>query len=99
MRRPRCTNPSSCNGGITDAYRTAQYGGYAQGVYQFMPRWRAGYRYDWLNPGSRNFGMNDANLPQPDYKPVRHSLMLDYSPSEFTRFGCNIPKTKPCRAG
>ncbi|MHB8915987.1 MAG: TonB-dependent receptor [Thiobacillus sp.] len=86
------TNPSSCSGGISDAYRTAQYGGYAQGVYQFMPRWRAGYRYDWLNPGSRDFGANDANLPRPVYNPVRHSLMLDYSPSEFTRFRVQYSK-------
>lgn len=87
-------NPSSCSGGISDAYRTAQYGGYAQGVYQFMPRWRAGYRYDWLNPGTRNFSANDANLPRPDYKPVRHSLMLDYSPSEFTRFRLQYSKDR-----
>ena len=87
-------NPSSCSGGISGAYRTAQYGGYTQGVYQFMPRWRAGYRYDWLNPGTRNFGANQANLPRPDYKPTRHSLMLDYSPSEFTRFRVQYSKDR-----
>ena len=85
-------NPSSCNGGVTDAYRSAQYGGYAQGVYQFMPRWRAGYRYDWLNPGTHDFGANDANLTRANYKPVRHSLMFDYSPSEFTRFRLQYSK-------
>ncbi len=87
-------NPSLCSGGVNDAYRSAQYGGYAQGIYQFMPRWRAGYRYDWLNPGTRDFGANAANLPRPDYKPTRHSLMVDYSPSEFTRFRLQYSKDR-----
>ncbi len=76
---------SACTGGISDGYRATQYGGYAQGVYQFMPHWRAGYRYDLLDPGTQNIGINAAALPQPDYKPRRHSLMIDYSPSEFSR--------------
>ncbi len=59
-----------------------------------MPHWRAGYRYDWLNPGTRDFGANDANLPRPEYKPVRHSLMVDYSPSEFTRFRLQYSKDR-----
>ena len=83
---------SLCSGGITGAYRATQYGGYAQGVYQFMPHWRAGYRYDLLNPGSADLGLNNANLPRPDYKPARHSLMADYSPSEFTRLRLQYSK-------
>jgi hypothetical protein len=71
--------------GTEDAYRSRQSGFYAQGVYQFMPRWRTGYRYDRLNPGTVDFGLNNANLPVTDYTPTRHSLMLDYSPSEFSR--------------
>lgn len=85
-------NSSLCTGGIADAYRATQYGGYAQGVYQFMPRWRAGYRYDLLNPGSVDFGLNNVNLPRPDYKPARHSLMADYSPSEFSRLRLQYSK-------
>jgi hypothetical protein len=87
-------NPSSCGGGVTGAYRTAQYGGYAQGVYQFMPHWRAGYRYDRLSPGTREFGANDTHLPRPNYDPTRHSLMVDYSPSEFTRFRLQYSKDR-----
>ncbi len=74
-----------CGGGSPGAYQATQYGGYAQAVYQFMPHWRAGYRYDLLDPGTQDFGINNANLPRPDFRPSRHSLMVDYSPSEFTR--------------
>jgi outer membrane receptor protein involved in Fe transport len=71
--------------GTEDAYRARQSGFYAQAVYQFMPRWRTGYRYDRLDTGSVDFGANAAFLPATDYRPTRHSLMLDYSPSEFSR--------------
>ncbi len=74
-----------CGAGRLGAYQATQTGGYAQAVYQFMPRWRVGYRYDRLNPGSRDFGANNASLPRPDFSPSRNSLMADYSPSEFTR--------------
>ncbi|HMM47415.1 MAG TPA: TonB-dependent receptor [Thiobacillaceae bacterium] len=77
--------PSLCSGGMTGDYAATQSGFYAQGVLQFMPRWRTGYRYDRLDPGSVDLGANSASLPVTDYRPVRHSLMLDYSPSEFSR--------------
>ena len=32
-----------------------------------------------------DFGANSAFLPLTDYSPTRHSLMLDYAPSEFSR--------------
>jgi len=73
-----------------DAYRARQSGFYAQGVYQFMPRWRTGYRYDRLDPGSIDFGLNNAGLAVTDHKPTRHSLMLDYSPSEFSRLRLQV---------
>jgi hypothetical protein len=77
-----CLGTALCG---TGAYNATQSGGYAQAVYQFMPRWRVGYRYDRLSPGSVDFGLNNAHLPRPDYAPTRHSLMTDYSPSEFSR--------------
>ncbi|MBW8327998.1 MAG: carbohydrate porin [Thiobacillus sp.] len=87
----------NCDGGLCGAdsdgdYTSAQSGFYAQGVYQFMPSWRTGYRYDRLNPGSVDFGANRAFLPATDYKPTRHSLMLDYSPSEFSRLRVQYSK-------
>jgi len=80
--------------GSDDAYRSRQSGFYAQGVYQFMPRWRTGYRYDRLDPGTVDFGANSAFLPVSEYKPARHSLMLDYSPSEFSRLRLQYSQDK-----
>ncbi len=82
------------DGDTEDAYHSRQSGFYAQGVYQFMPRWRTGYRYDRLDSGSVDFGANSANLPVTDYSPTRHSLMLDYSPSEFSRLRLQVSKDK-----
>jgi hypothetical protein len=72
---------------ITDSYRVTQSGWYLQGVYQFMPRWRSGLRYDRLNSGSAEVGSaNTANVTSNyAYTPTRYTLMLDYSPSEFSR--------------
>ena len=56
---------------LDGAFSSRQSGGYAQAVVQFMPQWRAGYRYDRLDSGS--------------YAPKRHSAMIDWSPSEFSR--------------
>jgi hypothetical protein len=78
--------------GLTDAYRSRQSGWYAQGVFQFMPRWRAGYRYDRLDSGSVSFGANP--LAAERYWPTRHSLMVDYSPSEFSRFRLQFAQDK-----
>lgn len=69
--------------GTSAAYRSAQSGWYLQGVYQFMPTWRVGLRYDQLDTGSVKFdGVNLA----PDYNPRRTSVMLDWSLSEFSRW-------------
>ena len=83
-----------CGAGSEDDYTATQSGFYAQGVYQFMPRWRTGYRYDRLDAGSLDFGANSALLPATDYTPTRHSLMLDYSPSEFSRLRLQYSKDK-----
>ncbi|HWR77241.1 MAG TPA: TonB-dependent receptor [Thiobacillus sp.] len=81
-------DPSLCIGGLAAPFSADQSGFYAQGVYQFMPRWRAGYRYDQLFRGDVAFNGADAGATLgslADYDPKRHSLMLDYNPSEFTR--------------
>jgi hypothetical protein len=94
------TDPSTCTGGLTGPYRSSQSGMYAQGVYQFMPHWRAGYRYDKLWRGSVDFygsdiGSTIATLE--DYDPSRHSLMVDWSPSEFSllRLQYSLNKSVP----
>jgi hypothetical protein len=78
-------------GSATGAYRASQGGGYAQGVWQFRPLWRVGYRYDWLSPGSPAIGLvasgmrSAADFPLlQSFRPHRHSLMVDWSPSEFS---------------
>ena len=83
----------------TGRYRSAQSGGYLQGVYQFMPRWRAGYRYDRLNPGSTDIGLVGSGvLTASDfpilssYRPTRHSLMADWSASEFSRIRLQLAR-------
>jgi len=70
----------------TSGYSSRQNGWYAEGVYQFMPSWRVGARYDRLDPGRLDYGANGAYLASPSYDPQRYSLMLDYTPSEFSRF-------------
>ena len=55
--------------------RNRQSGWYLQSVYQFLPRWRVGARYDSLNAGSSLVSAS----------PRRATLMLDWNPSEFTR--------------
>lgn len=70
---------------ITDAYRAVQSGWYVQGVYQFMPSWRAGLRTERLNPGTPDYGSNAASFVNSAYQPRKNTLMLDFNPSEFSR--------------
>lgn len=79
-------------GTLTDTYDSRQSGWYLQGVYRFMPQWRVGYRYDQLNSGATTLGLVDTGaLTAADfpvlgaYKPKRHTVMVDWSPSEFSR--------------
>ena len=80
--------------GASDAYRGRQSGWYAQGIYQFMPRWRVGLRYDRLDSGSVDFGANNAALPVADYRPHKWSLMADYAPSEFSLFRLQLAQDR-----
>lgn len=71
-------------------YTGNQRGFYVQGVYQFMPRWRAGVRYDWLsadntldNPVA---GTSLETMADNSGHPQRYSAMVDFSNSEFSRF-------------
>ncbi|OGI45709.1 MAG: hypothetical protein A2151_03445 [Candidatus Muproteobacteria bacterium RBG_16_65_34] len=66
-------------------YDARQSGWYLQGVYQFRRHWRAGLRTEQLDRGAVDYGSNNANLARPDFSPSKNSVMLDYSPSEFSR--------------
>lgn len=75
---------------IASPHQGTQDAAYAQVIYQFMPRWRAGFRYDWLSSD------NQVAIPAPgqhasdvladnSLDPQRGSAMLDFSNSEFSR--------------
>ena len=72
---------------VSTAYDGTQDGFYVQGVYQFMPRWRAGLRYDRLkadNAVTNNPAGEFDTLADPAAA-KRTSVMLDFSNSEFSR--------------
>jgi hypothetical protein len=76
------------------AYSSRQSGWYLQGVYQFMPHWRVGYRHDRLDYGSvangivaNGLGPVAADFPllMTAHNPRRDTVMLDWSATEFSR--------------
>jgi hypothetical protein len=77
------SNPDGTFNGIP--YSGRQRGWYAQAVYQFIPRWRVGYRHDQLNPGSVSAALQGTVLDSEGHQPTRDSLMIDFSNSEFSR--------------
>lgn len=86
------TAGASAAGTLTDRFASPQSGWYLQGVYQFMPRWRVGLRYDRLDSGTPEIGLIDsgalasADFPRlASHKPTRSTLMFDYNASEFSR--------------
>jgi len=87
----------ACGGaaGLTDSYDARQSGWYAQGVWQFMPRWRVGYRYDRLDSGTTTLGptLVATDLPQlAAWNPRRDTVMIDYAGSEFSRLRFQIAR-------
>jgi hypothetical protein len=86
--------------GTPGGYSSRQSGWYAQAVYQFMPRWRAGYRYDRLGHGAVSSDLTQAQAPLllTDYNPTRNTLMFDWSPTEFSRIRLQLAQDKS-RAG
>ena len=88
-------------GSLSGSYRSAQSGWYLQGVYQFMPGWRTGLRYDKLYSGTPEIGLlNSGAIAAGDlgrlaaYDPSRTSLMVDYSPSEFSRLRLQVARDR-----
>jgi hypothetical protein len=77
---------------LTNGLTSRQSGWYLQGVYQFLPQWRVGYRYDRLDSGTTKIGLVDSRaLRTADfpilggYNPKRNTVMVDWNPSEFSR--------------
>jgi hypothetical protein len=65
-------------------YSSRQSGAYLQAIYQFMPLWRFGLRYDWLDPGDVE-GAGAAVFLASSFHPRRATAMVDWTPSEFSR--------------
>ena len=78
----------------TSGYASRQSGWYLQGVYQFLPGWRVGARYDRLDSGSVDYGDNAASLGTASYDPRRVTVMVDYTPSEFSRIRLQLAQDK-----
>ena len=81
------------NAALVDSYRSTQSGWYLQGVYQFTPRWRAGLRHDALDSGDPEIGLvTSGSLPDDAFPallagdPSRTTVMVDWNPSEFSRW-------------
>ena len=77
---------------LAGSYYSRQSGWYLQTVYQFLPRWRFGVRYDSLDSGTMNIGLvQQGVLPAAAFAtlapatPNRLSTMIDWNPSEFSR--------------
>ncbi|NOT16509.1 MAG: carbohydrate porin [Sulfuriferula sp.] len=80
---------TGCATSTTGTLATTQSGWYLQTVYQFMPHWRVGLRHDSMSSGSvvLGTGLSAADFPiLAAYSPSRNTVMMDYSPSEYSRF-------------
>ena len=71
----------------TGSYAVTQSGWYLQSVYQFMPDWRTGVRYDRLDSGNASLGTTFAPgiISSYGFHPTRLTWMADYNASEFSR--------------
>jgi hypothetical protein len=78
----------------TEPFASRQSGWYLQGAYQFMPNWRLGVRHDRLDYGTiANASVAAADIPiLAPYNPSRNSLMLDWTPSEFSRIRLQVAR-------
>ena len=87
---------------LSNNFTAAQSGWYTQAIWQFMPQWRIAYRYDALNFGKVSNGIVNsgagpvaADFPLlASYSPSRNTLMLDWSPSEFSRLRLQVAADK-----
>ena len=88
---------------LSGDYASRQSGWYLQAVYQFMPRWRAGLRYDRLDRGTvenaivaGGLGPTAADFGplMSEHNPTRLTAMLDWSGTEFSRLRLQYSEDK-----
>jgi len=91
FHRDESGDVSLLTSGNKTTYKGTQDGFYLQGIYQFMPQWRTGLRYDALhsnNKGNDLVGSNvlsEADLTGQGINPKCISAMLEWDASEFSR--------------
>jgi len=71
--------------GQTLPYDVNQEGLYMQAIYQPIPRWRVGLRWDKLASDNPGDVFDGTQLMPMSSDPYRYSLMADWSNSEFSR--------------
>lgn len=79
----------------TNQYAAKQSGYYLQATYQFMPKWRIGFRTEKLDYGTvsaTNLG-NFSSIAHA-YSPTRNSAVLEFSPSEKGRLRLQVMQDK-----
>ena len=59
---------------------------YAQGVYQFMPRWSVGLRYSALSTRKIPLALTSTDLNDFGHLPDAETALLEFDTSEFGRF-------------
>lgn len=91
----RHENGELAGGDASGSFDSTQSGWYLQGVYQFMPNWRTGLRYDRLSSGTPAIGLGADAFPLlAPYSPTRSTVMVDYSPSEFSRLRLQLARDR-----
>ena len=88
------------NANLNNQYDADQDGWYIEGIYQFIPRWRAGLRYSNLTSDNLSGDFFGSTLDNFAHDPERTSLMIDWSNSEFSRFRLqyNLDQSQPTSA-
>ncbi|MEY3220897.1 MAG: hypothetical protein RIT27_2254 [Pseudomonadota bacterium] len=67
-------------------YKQTHRGGYFQTIYQFLPRWRIGMRYDWVQSSYTDNGLPRQCCVIGTETGQRASIMLDWSNHKHYRF-------------
>jgi len=84
-----CLNDADESVGCTGSnFAQNQQGFYTQGIYQFIPKWRVGYRYDRVFNGTNSYGLPSSALTgsqiQSGWDPYRNTIMMDWANSEYS---------------
>ncbi|RMH05615.1 MAG: TonB-dependent receptor, partial [Aquificota bacterium] len=75
----------------THSVSKKQAGFYAQAVWRFAKRWRAGIQYDLINKNDVKVGTQKRDLP--DNLPAYYA-MLEFNPTEFSRVRLQVGQNR-----